>query len=254
MHIPPFKWANLASHNAGVIVVIVGITREAASNRRLYTSSGTSDATLANVPNINGYLVAADDIEIVKRSSPLSEVAVMDRGNSPVDGGNLLLSGEEARRILSCCSEAGGFIRRIYGSAELIRGLQRYCIWIKDGDAEKSRTLPLIAQRLDAVKAMRLASPKIATRKAASSPHRFDEIRQFGTERIIAIPRISSENRDYLSVGLIPAGDIITDLNFGLFDAELWNASILMSKLHIVWIATVCGKMKSDFRYSNLMG
>ncbi|KDD88622.1 methyltransferase domain protein [Bordetella bronchiseptica MBORD678] len=249
-----FKWANLASHNAGVIVVIVGITREAASNRRLYTSSGTSDATLANVPNINGYLVAADDIEIVKRSSPLSEVAVMDRGNSPVDGGNLLLSGEEARRILSCCSEAGGFIRRIYGSAELIRGLQRYCIWIKDGDAEKSRTLPLIAQRLDAVKAMRLASPKIATRKAASSPHRFDEIRQFGTERIIAIPRISSENRDYLPVGLIPAGDIITDLNFGLFDAELWNASILMSKLHIVWIATVCGKMKSDFRYSNLMG
>ena len=249
-----FKWANLASHNAGVIVIVVGITRQRVSSCRLYANSGTTEATLTEVANINGYLVASDDIEIMKRSSPISGIAIMDRGNSPVDGGNLLLSREEAQKILDYSSDSQNYIRRIYGSAELIRGLQRYCLWIEDEEAANCRENPLIATRLDAVKEMRLASPKAATNKAANFPHKFDEIRQFGKERIVAIPRISSENRDYLPVGIIPTGDIITDLNFGLFNAEIWNAAILMSKLHIVWIATVCGKMKSDFRYSNLMG
>jgi hypothetical protein len=249
-----FKWANLASHNAGVIVIIVGIAKSGGATCRLYAASGSPEATITEVSNINGYLVAAEDIEVVKRSNPLCKLAVMDRGNSPVDGGNLLMTRDEYQTLLSQAPEAESYVRRVYGSVEFIRGLQRYCLWIDDDQVEDCEAIPAIAERLRSVMKMRLASPKAATQRAAQVPHRFDEIRQFGTERIIAIPRISSENREYLPVGLIPHGDIITDLNFGLFNAELWNAAILMSKMHIVWIATVCGKMKSDFRYSNLMG
>lgn len=121
-------------------------------------------------------------------------------------------------------------------------------------DKDEAALIPSLQVRIDAVREMRLSSPKAATRNGAERAYRFDEMRQIGDEEIIAVPRISSESREYLPVGLLSPGDIITDLNFGLYNSALWNLALIASRLHLVWIATVCGKMKTDFRYSNTLG
>jgi hypothetical protein len=114
--------------------------------------------------------------------------------------------------------------------------------------------LPEIAARLDRVIEARNKSPKQATKRGAAWPHRFEEVKQTGSEIVTIVPKVSSESREFLPVGLLPPGSIITDLAFALYDAPLWNLALIASRLHLVWIATVCGKMKTDFRYSNTLG
>lgn len=249
-----FKWSNLASHNAGVTVAIVGISNRVSKERRLFSIAYDGSVLVKGVENINGYLVSGPNVEIVKSAAPLSSIGSMDRGSSPVDGGHLLLTEDEVHQLGLSASERQRFVRRIFGSAEFIRGLQRFCLWISDEDRDHAMAIEALRRRAEAVRSMRLASRKAATRDGANHPYRFDERRQIGNERIIAIPRISSESREYLPAGLLPPGDIITDLNFGIYDAPLWNMALIASRLHLVWIATVCGKMKTDFRYSNTLG
>ena len=249
-----FKWSNLASHKAGVTVAIVGISNRAGKERRLFSIADDGSVLVKEVENINGYLVPGPNVEIVKAAAPLSSIGTMDRGSSPVDGGHLLLTADEVDQLGLSASERRRFVRRIFGSAEFIRGLQRFCLWIGDEDLDAAMAIESLRARIDAVRSMRLASRKAATRDGANHPHRFDEKRQVGNERIIAIARISSESREYLPAGLLPPGDIITDLNFGIYDAPLWNMALIASRLHLIWIATVCGKMKTDFRYSNTLG
>ena len=146
------------------------------------------------------------------------------------------------------------FIRRIYGSAEFIKGLERYCLWIEDKDLAEAERIPAIKERIEAVRAMRLTSSKQATVQIADRAHRFDEVRQTGKEICIIVPRVSSETRDYLPCGYLPAESIIADAAFALYDAPLWHLALIASRLHLVWIATVCGKLKTDFRYSNTLG
>ena len=142
----------------------------------------------------------------------------------------------------------------IYGSAEFIRGLLRYCIWIKDQDLQEALGIEAIARRVEAVRLMRLASTKSATRAGAGTAHRFDEVRQTGNEALIAIAAISSENREYLPCGLLPPGTIISNKCYALYDAPLWNMALVASRLHWVWIGTVCMRMRTDFSYSNILG
>jgi len=104
------------------------------------------------------------------------------------------------------------------------------------------------------VRSARQSSPKPATKKGASWPHRFEEVKQAGNESVLIVPKVSSENRHYLPVGLLPEGSIITDLAFGAYNASLWNLSVMASRIHLLWIGAVCGKMKTDFRYSNTLG
>ena len=147
------------------------------------------------------------------------------------------------------------FIRRIYGSAEFIQGKERYCLWIEDDHLEEAMQIPSIATRIEAVKEMRLESKKAATRRAATTAHRFDEVRQDGSEDYaIVLPVHSSENRDYLPVGLLPKGGIVSNAAYAIYDADLWCMAIVASRLHLVWVATVCGKLKEDYRYSNTLG
>ncbi|MBV9570776.1 MAG: class I SAM-dependent DNA methyltransferase [Alphaproteobacteria bacterium] len=249
-----FKWANLASHNAGVTVSIVGISNHAPATRKLFSLSDNGTQLVREAEHINAYLVAGPDTMVAKESRPLSAIATMDRGSSPVDGGHLLLTNAELDELSLTPSQREKFIRVVYGSAEFIRGLRRYCLWINDEDRTEAEGISTISKRLDAVRGFRVSSPKAATRAGASRPYAFDERRQAGDERIIAVPRISSESREWLPVGILSQGDIITDLNFALYNAPLWNLALLASRIHLVWIATVCGKMKTDFRYSNLLG
>ena len=140
------------------------------------------------------------------------------------------------------------------GSEELIHGKLRFALWISDESAKSARENPTIAQRLKSVKTMRLVSSKAQTKEAAAWPHRFGEIRHKLSAYTIVVPRVSSENRDYLPVGLVQGGTIIGDRNFALYDAPLWNMAIIASRLHWVWIGTVCVRMRTDFSYSNTLG
>jgi hypothetical protein len=252
-----FKWANLASYNAGVTVVIVGIARRAnplaGKQKQLYaTVSGQTQ--IRDCDNINAYLVPGADVIVEKRGASIGELAEMDFGNKPVDGGNLLLGHDELAALRLTNSERERFIRRIYGSAEFIRGLSRFCIWIKQKDLQEALDIQPIARRIEAVRLMRLASTKAATRAGAGNAYQFDEIRQTGDEAVIAVAAISSENRDYLPCGLLPPGTIISNKCYALYDAPLWNMALIASRLHWVWIGTVCVRMRTDFSYSNTLG
>lgn len=250
-----FKWANLASNKAGVTVVIVGISNQPHSVRRIFSIASSGEVLVKGVDHINSYLVAGQDIELQKSASPLTQVTPMDRGDSAIDGGGLLLDGNEAAEFRNQNPEAyEEFIRAYLGSEELINGKLRYCLWISDHDARRANTINFISNRLTAVAAMRSASSKGQTNEASAWPHRFGEIRHRDSTYTIVVPRVSSENRDFLPVGLVTGGTIVGDRNFALYDAPLWNMALIASRLHWVWIGTVCVRMRTDFSYSNTLG
>lgn len=249
-----FKWANLASNKAGVTVVIVGIARSAPASRKLIEQRTDGAAVVREVDHINAYLTSGPNLFVGKVADSINGLPVMTFGSKPVDGGNLLLTRSEAEALHLTAEEKVRFVKPIYGSDEFISGKTRFCLWIKDADAERAARHPNIAQRLQDVRVMRLASSKLPTQRGAQWPHRFDERRQRGDEAIIVVAAVSSENRDYLPCGLLPQGTIISNLAFALYDAPLWNMALIASRLHLIWIATVCGKLETRYRYSNTLG
>lgn len=249
-----FKWTNLASNKAGVTVVIVGITREPNKSRSLFSSNDKGESVLREVANINPYLVPAANVIVQKLARPMSQLSDMTFGSKPVDGGNLLLSKEEVVQLGLNEEHMARFVRPILGSDEFIGGKSRYCIWVRDEDEPEALEVHAIRNRIERVREMRLRSTKAATRRGAQWPHRFDERRQAGDEQTTAVAAISSENRDYLPCGPLPKGTIISNKLFALFDAPLWNMALIASRLHWVWIATVCVRMRTDFSYSNTLG
>jgi hypothetical protein len=187
--------------------------------------------------------------------NPITSVNPMDRGNSAIDGGDLLLTSDEVRLLRERNEIAyRSFIRLYLGSEELINGKLRFALWISDDEAEEARKDHFIAERLEMVRKMRAASSKQQTRESASWSHRFGEIRHQLSKHSVVVPRVSSENREFLPVGLGHPGTIIGDRNFALYDAPLWNMALIASRIHLVWIATVCGKLETRYRYSNTLG
>ena len=249
-----FKWANLASHNAGVTVVIVGISNKDKLSRKLYSLGEGGVSVQQSVDSINAYLTQGANSIISKASKPISELAGMSFGNKPVDGGNLLMIRDELAALDLTPDQESRFVRRIFGSAEFIRGLSRYCLWIEDKHLDKALSIPGIRQRIDAVSAFRELSDKQATQAMAESSHRFGEVRQKGMESVIIVPSVSSEDRDYLPVGYMPSGTIVSNLAFALYDAPIWNMALIASRLHLIWIGTVCGQLETRRRYSNTLG
>ena len=249
-----FKWANLASHNAGVTVVIVGISSDAGPVRKLFSVGDNGETIRREAGNINAYLVAGANVIVSKVSKPLGELVYMTKGNQPTDAGNLLLTRDEVARLGLTPGQEARFIRRIFGSAEFIRGLSRYCLWIEDQHLDEALAIPSIRKRVEAVREKRLASKKAATRTSAGNPHRFGEVRQSGSETVIVVPSVSSESRGYLPVGYLAPGTIVSNLAFALYDAPLWHMALIASRLHLVWIGTVCGKLETRYRYSNSLG
>ena len=248
-----FKWANLASHNAGVTVAIVGIANHAGQVRQIFSPTEDGETIVHEAANINPYLVAAPNIIVEKASKPISNRATMDYGNKPTDGGNLLLNVDEVKVLHLTKEQNDRFIRRVYGSQEFIRGQERYCLWIEDQHLDEAMQIDSIRRRVEAVRSMRLASRDKGSHKMACRAHQMREM-NIGKERTLIVPSVSSEAREYLPVGYLPPGTIVTNLAFALYDAPLWNMALIASRLHLVWIATVCGKLKTDFRYSNTLG
>ncbi|WP_038092012.1 class I SAM-dependent DNA methyltransferase [Acidihalobacter prosperus] len=248
-----FKWANLASKNAGVTVAIVGLSTETSKKRRLYDSSADGELIVREAANITPYLTIGENIVVHGQRSSVSGLTEMSFGNMPVDGGNLLLSAEEIPLLSLSPPESDQFLRRIYGSAEFIRGLVRYCLWITDEALPRAMGIRAIRERIDSVKSMREASKDSGTRDMAKRAHQFREMNH-ATHHTLILPGVSSEGREYLPVGLLDNRSVVSNLAFALYDAPLWNMALIASRLHLIWIGTVCGKMKTDFRYSNTLG
>ena len=248
-----FKWANLASHNAGVTVAIVAISNHAGQGRKLYTLNGDGETVVKEGNNINAYLVAAPNVMVTKVSAPIGGTTEMLRGNMPYDGGNLLMSSDEVAALGLTPDQNKRFIRRIYGSAEFIRGQERFCLWVEDQHLTEAMQIAPVKARIEGVRTMRLGSRDKSANEMAKRAHQLREM-NIGEKQTIAMPCVSSENRGYLPAGLLNNRSTVTNLCFALYDAPLWNMALIASRLHLIWIATVCGKMKTDFRYSNTMG
>lgn len=249
-----FKWANLASNNAGVTVAIVGIGIKPKTSRRLFSVSDDGSVVERQVGYINAYLVAgrADSVEQTRR--PISGTSPMLFGNMPRDGGFFVLDAEERHGALRQFPEIARFIRPYLGSEQMIQGKPRWCIWIEDTDIDFANGHPYLAKILARVREFRLSSDAGSTRDFASRPHRFVQIAGTAKRHSLVVAKVSSERRPYLPVDLLDNNVIVSDLLFALYDAPLWNMALIASRLHLVWIATVCGKLKTDFRYSNTLG
>ncbi len=249
-----FKWANLASHNAGVTVVIVGISSQPSPVRKLFSLDEGGRTVQKTSDNINAYLVAERDLIVTPVPKAKDNRGLMEWGNKPTDGGHLLLTVNECRVLLAEQPKTKNFIKRFVGAQEFIRGKERYCLWIEDVDRSTAEEIPEVQMRVEAVAKMRSKSKAAETRPAASFPHRFRQIQSVAERYSLVVPRVSSKNRDYLPVGLVGADTIIGDRNFALYDASLWNMALIASRLHWVWIGTVCVRLRTDFSYSNTLG
>lgn len=247
---PSFKWHNNASHNAGVTCIIVGLRPKSKLASRIFKENGTATKAI-QVKHISPYLTGVDrDIIVQRRSKPLSKLPDIIRGNIPFNNGYLMLSPEEKQNIVQRYPQATALIRRIYGGKEFINGYERYCLCISDQHLPLASSIPPIAERLEQVKQFRLQSPKAQTIKFAKYPYRFVEVKSNDQDAFI-IPRVSSENRRYLSIGLIGDGNIINDQAFVVFNPSDYLFSILSSRLHLLWLDALGGRMRTDFRYSN---
>lgn len=249
-----FKWANLASHNAGVTVVIVGIANPVPKIRRLFSITSDNETVVKDVGYINAYLVHGIEAVVEKIAKPLAKQSEMLLGNLPADGGYLFLDSDEKHALTAQHTEALPFIRKFYGSEEFIHGKERYCLWLDKTSAIQAKKIPEISERLEKVKQTRLKSTKKQTQADAETPYLFSEIRHQESALTTVVPRVSSENRPYLPVGVIQNGAVIGNKNFALYDAPLWNMAIIASRLHWVWIGTVCVRLEMRFSYSNTLG
>lgn len=252
--IPSFKWKNLAAHNAGVIVSIVGINHGKVTRHFLSSTNDGEDVVNREVNAINAYLVSGPDVVIEAASRPINGLSPMLYGNQPRDGGHLCLDFSEQSACRKKYPEHKHWFKQYIGSAEMIRGNRRGCIWISDEDVQMASGHPLIADRLRLVSKMRSESKAASTRSFAVKPHRFVQIQGTAQNYTIAVAKVSSERRRYIPAAIFDSETIISDLLFGIYDAPLWNLALIASRIHLVWIATVCGKLKTDFRYSNTLG
>jgi hypothetical protein len=249
-----FKWANLASHNAGVIVIIVCISNRQQKRKRLYAINADGSFLEKTCDNINPYLVNGPNVVVEPRRDPPDDRSAMLFGNMPRDGGWLLVSPEQKFQEGSEDSLFRRYVRQFVGSHDFIHGKPRYCLWIDRSEYATAKNSVHLARRLQGVRAMRLESKASSTKDYAEAPYRFVQIQGTAEHSALIIPRHSSARRSFLPVGLLDAKAVVADSAFAIYDAPLWAFAVLASKLHLVWIAAVCGQLKTDYRYSNTLG
>lgn len=245
-----FLWRNLAKSNAGVIVVIVGGDRRTEGPCFLYSAENKLSCEY-----ISPYLTSARVDLVEERSAPIHQLASLTRGSIPNCDGNLVLTASARRELSSSSPSASKFIHRYIGSQEISKGIVRYALLISDEAVNEAASSPEIRRRLEAVVVHRKGSDKANTRDVLSmTPHRFELTSSVGGGQAIAISRTTSENRDILACDIVPAGTIVNDNAYFAEKDQILILSIVTSRLHLMWIATICGRMKNDYRYANKLG
>ena len=239
-----FRWDSEASLKAHVHCVIIGFS--CINVPKVIYDNDKQKA----VDNINAYLIDGPTVFIDNRKKPISNVPEMTKGSSPVDGGNLIIEVDDYEDFIAREPEAKKYIHRFVGAREFLHNLPRYCLWLEGASPKELSSLTLIKNRIAKVKDFRLASTKAATRKFADMPTRFMELRQPKGDYII-VPRVSSENRRYIPMGFMNKDVICSDSNIMIPEITIYHFGVLESNVHMAWMRIVCGRLKSDYRYSN---
>lgn len=239
-----FKWKNNAKGNAGVTVVIIGLRNISNNQKYLY-----KDRFKQEVKNINPYLVNASNIIITGISKPISNFPEMKYGNMPNDGGNLILTQDEKEELISKEPITNKWIKGFLGASEYIRGNKRFCLWIPDNELQDSKSISDIRIRFEKIIEYRKKSTEKSTRDKAKYPNHFYFSSHVNADSIL-IPRHSSELRSYIPIGFFDSETIIADSAMAVYHAKPWNFAVLTSRMHMVWVRAVGGRLKTDYRYS----
>lgn len=245
-----FPWKSEARGAAHVHVVIIGFSNHDSEGKMIFDYEQNPNApTIIHPTNINPYLVEGNDIVLMSRSKPICDVPEMAFGNMPNDDGNLILSAEEKNDLLKCAPNAAEFIKPLISAKEYFDNIERYCIWLKDINPHKYRTIPQIVQRIKAVQIYREESKREATKRLASVPHLFGEIRQPASNYVL-VPRHSSERRAYIPLSYYIPEYIAHDSCLTISNATPFHFGVLTSAMHMAWVRQVCGRLESRYRYS----
>lgn len=239
-----FIWDSQASAKAHVHCVIIGFSYKEQTASTIYSEHGKVE-----VPSINPYLVNAGTVFIENRSVPLCSVPPIKFGNMPRDGGGFIFTEEERNNLLIKEPLAEKWLHLYLGAEEFLKGKKRYCLWLVGANPSELKKCPTVMERIEKVRNFRASSIAAATRKFAETPTLFCQIAQPDTS-YIAVPKVSSERRRYIPMGFMDKEIICSDLLFMIPDAEIYHFGILESNVHMAWMRTVCGRMKSDYRYS----
>ncbi|MFQ7694538.1 MAG: DNA methyltransferase [Christensenellales bacterium] len=240
-----FRWDSEASSKAHVHCVIIGFSLAPNDKPRLIYADGRSHI----VSNINGYLIDADNVFVDSRSKPLCAVPEIGIGNQPIDNGNYLFSYDEMVDFIKNEPAAEKWFKPWYGAQEFINRQPRYCLWLGTCPPNELRKMPHCVKRIEAVQEYRASSSRVSTIKLAATPTRF-QTENMPKGNYLLIPKVSSERRRYVPMGVMSPDILCSDLVFIIPNAGLYHFGVLTSNVHMAWMRTVCGRLKSDYRYS----
>ena len=238
-----FRWDSEATLKAHVHCVILGFSYLDSTKHFIFDNGKTIEAK-----NINPYLIDAANVFVVSINHPVCDVPEIRKGNQPTDGGNLIIEANEIDDFLKNEPLAKPFIKKLVGAREYINNLPRYCLWLKDATPSQLRNMPLVLERINGVREMRLASRDKGTQRLAETPHLFRETNN--PETYIIVPSVSSERRRYVPMGFMKSDTIPTNLVLIIPDASLYHFGVLESNVHMAWMRAVCGRLESRYRYS----
>ncbi|AKE64471.1 Type II restriction enzyme, methylase subunit YeeA [Microcystis aeruginosa NIES-2549] len=246
-----FSWSNEAKGNAAVHCVIIGFGLEDIDNKRIFDYADIKgEPTERKVKNINPYLVEGNDLVILSRRKTISSVPEINFGSMPNDGGHLILLQSEKEELVKNEPDADKWIRRYTGAQEFINGYSRYCLWLADIQPQELKKSKEIYRRVEEVRKVRSESNRKTTQELSKFPTLFGENRQPDTNYLL-VPRVSSERRKYIPIGFFSPDYIASDSCLFVANADLSLFGILTSEMHMAWVKYVCGRLKSDYRYSN---
>jgi len=244
-----FKWSNEAKGNAAVYCVIIGFANHDTNNKSIFEYEDIKgEAHEIKAKNINPYLVDAKDLLISKSSNPICNVPKMSFGNMPLDGGHLLLSGAEKIEFVEKEPKAEKYLKPLISAHEFLNGGTRWCLWLLDVEPNEIKQMPDVMKRVEKVKKFRLQSVAPSTRKFATTPTLFRDRNQ--PDSFIVVPRVSSENRNFIPLGFFDKNSIVSDTCMSIANGTLYHFGVLMSTMHMAWVKYVCGRLESRFRYS----
>ena len=246
-----FKWKNNIQRATGVSVVIIGLISAKHENKIKYLYT---DNFQIKTDSIGPYLINSTKTIVEKRRRPFcKQLPRMSKGNMPYDDQNLLLSREEKNELLMKSPTARKFLKRLVGSDEFINNIERWCLWIPLDKLNEANRIQAIAKRIEKVRQYRLSKSDLSAHRLAGRPHQFREFRSTTTQTLV-IPSVSSENRPYIPIGFIDSDTIVSNLAFAVYDCEPWIFGLVSSRMHMVWIRTVCGCLETRIRYSSELG
>lgn len=241
-----FVWSNNAKSKAAVFCVIIGVNGNLGNARTLYDEKHS-----VKVDNINAYLGTGSNIIVNQSLKPISDLPTILTGNSPYDGGNLILTPEEKEGICREYPTATKFMKRLYGSQDFLNGKERWCIWLDENLYEEARCIEPIKVRVELVKESRLKGGDVA-KGLAKRPYSFRYTHQ-AKNNLIIIPRVSSQRRKYIPFGFLGNNSIVSDSAQAIYDPELWVFGVLTSEMHMTWVRLTAGRLKGDYRYASAL-